>query len=185
MEDPQNKECQNTAVNQEYLNSLLEMGIPEDIAIQALNITNNESLEIAATQALELMDGGSDDNWEDICESFKMVFVINSELGMGVGKTAAQVAHAAVGLYKILMNKPEECAKLDSWQEEGEKKIVLRGTNEGHLKELTTLAASYNIPHYAVRDAGLTEIPANSFTVLGLFGLEEEVDKVTKKLRLL
>lgn len=53
-------------------------------------ITNNESLEIAATQALELMDGGSD-NWEDIIESYKMVFVVNTALEMGVGKTAAQV----------------------------------------------------------------------------------------------
>lgn len=35
-----------------------------------------------------------------------MVFVVNTELGMGVGKIAAQVGHAAVGLYKVMASKP-------------------------------------------------------------------------------
>lgn len=37
---------------------------------------------------------------------YKMVFVVNTELGMGVGKIAAQVGHAAVGLYKVMASKP-------------------------------------------------------------------------------
>ncbi|KAM4740667.1 uncharacterized protein FYW61_002357 isoform 2-T2 [Anableps anableps] len=39
-----------------------------------------------------------------------MVFVVNMDLGMGVGKIAAQVGHAAVGLYQALQEK-------NSWRE--------------------------------------------------------------------
>ena len=33
-----------------------------------------------------------------------MVFVVNTSLKMGSGKMAAQVGHAAVGLYKLCQN---------------------------------------------------------------------------------
>ena len=39
---------------------------------------------------------------------YKMVFVVNTELNMGVGKIAAQVGHAAVGLYKIMSSQPQK-----------------------------------------------------------------------------
>lgn len=32
-----------------------------------------------------------------------MIFVINMELQMGVGKVAAQVAHAALGMHRLLL----------------------------------------------------------------------------------
>lgn len=49
-----------------------------------------------------------------------MVFVVNTELDMGVGKIAAQVGHAAVGLYKILASKPEKYDyKLSQWGDFG------------------------------------------------------------------
>nr|BAN20891.1 unkown protein [Riptortus pedestris] len=172
--------------NPEYLKCLMEMGISQTTAEQALRTTNNSSLEAAASCALELHEVSDEENWEDIDENFKMVFVVNSSLKMGVGKIAAQVAHAAVDLYKLcLLNKAEECVKLACWQDSGEKKIVLSGKDELELIDLAKKALELNIPHYVVRDAGLTEVPENSLTVLGLFGTEEEVDKVTKHLRLL
>jgi len=42
-----------------------------------------------------------------------------------------------------------------------------------------------NLEYYVVVDAGRTEIPEGSLTVLGLFGAVEQVDKVTKELPLL
>jgi len=39
---------------------------------------------------------------------YKMVFVVNTELNMGVGKIATQVGHAAVGLYKILSSQSQK-----------------------------------------------------------------------------
>ena len=51
---------------------------------------------------------------------YKMVFVVNMELDMGAGKIAAQVGHAAVGLYKILASKPQKYDHmLSQWDDFG------------------------------------------------------------------
>lgn len=51
---------------------------------------------------------------------YKMVFVVNTELDMGAGKIAAQVGHAAVGLYKILASKPQKYDHmLSQWDDFG------------------------------------------------------------------
>lgn len=51
---------------------------------------------------------------------YKMVFVVNTELNMGVGKVAAQVGHAAVGLYKVLSSKPQKYDyMLSQWDDFG------------------------------------------------------------------
>lgn len=55
-----------------------------------------------------------------------MVFVVNTELNMGVGKVAAQVGHAAVGLYKILSSQSQKYDHmLAQWDDFGS---VLRQT---------------------------------------------------------
>ena len=51
---------------------------------------------------------------------YKMVFVVNTELNMGVGKIAAQVGHAAVGLYRILSSQAQKYDhKLAQWDDFG------------------------------------------------------------------
>jgi hypothetical protein len=57
----------------------------------------NQSVELAAAYLLnsETSDefGESlEDDWEDVEYNFKMVFVVNTELNMSIGKTAAQVS---------------------------------------------------------------------------------------------
>ena len=50
--------------------------------------------------------GTSDSSEDELLEAgdfYKMVFVVNAELGMGVGKVAAQVAHAALNLYRLVV----------------------------------------------------------------------------------
>ena len=52
---------------------------------------------------------------------YKMVFVVNTELNMGPGKIAAQVGHAAVGLYKELASKPQKYDyMLSQWDDFGQ-----------------------------------------------------------------
>lgn len=46
-------------------------------------------MELAAAYLLN--SGESDEEWEDVEQSCKMVFVVNTDLKMSVGKTAAQV----------------------------------------------------------------------------------------------
>jgi len=41
-----------------------------------------------------------------------MVFVVNSELTMGIGKTASQVAHAAIGLYRLLIEEQQRFGEM-------------------------------------------------------------------------
>lgn len=67
--------------------------------------TGNDSVESAATFLLNEVDvneiqnkmqyvnvgDSSEDEWEDVEEAYKMVFVVNTDLNMSVGKTAAQV----------------------------------------------------------------------------------------------
>ena len=51
---------------------------------------------------------------------FKMVFVVNAELDMGVGKIAAQVAHATMGVYKILMDNHQRYGEMIlQWEQFG------------------------------------------------------------------
>lgn len=63
---------------------------------------------------------------------------------------------------------------------------MLRGVDEAHLRELELAAQSNEGLHVNTTvDAGLTQIPAGSITVLGLFGQEQVIDKVTGELPLL
>ena len=65
-----------------------------------------------------------------------MVFVVNTSLGMGVGKTAAQVGHATLALYKSLLIETAEVANVRKWEDQGAKKIVVKGLSAEHLTSL-------------------------------------------------
>ncbi|KAK4881099.1 hypothetical protein RN001_004418 [Aquatica leii] len=117
--------------------------------------------------------------------SYKMIFVVNTSLNMGIGKIAAQVAHASLGLYRTLIEYHTMEQAVDKWTNEGEKKVVLKGENHLHLQELQKQAEFSNVHSYLVHDAGKTQIAPNSVTVLGLFGEEKLVNSVTGNLNLL
>ncbi|KAG5895380.1 hypothetical protein JTB14_029603 [Gonioctena quinquepunctata] len=186
--------------NEDFLHQLVSMGITHDIANQALFCTGNESVDQAVEYIFNNQEegpenvpgkpqnevsGSEDESFEDEdVQHYKMTFVVNMSLKMGVGKIAAQVGHACLGLYRD-MAKLEKQDGLLIWEQIGEKKIVLKGTDELHLKELFEKAKAKNIPCYLIRDAGHTQIAAGSVTVLSLFGLEEDVNEITGKLSLL
>jgi len=64
-----------------------------------------------------------DDDIEDYIgdgSQYKMVFVVNGELGMGIGKTAGQVAHASLGLYREIIAEQQRFGEmLLSWEQYG------------------------------------------------------------------
>ncbi|KAM3838067.1 putative peptidyl-tRNA hydrolase 2, partial [Diretmus argenteus] len=169
-------------VNPVFLQQLRELDIPEEAAKQALLHTRNVSAEEAAMyyfNKLENEEEGDDDLM------FKMVFVVNMDLAMGVGKVAAQVGHAAVGLYQALQEKNSWREMAWKWDHGGAKKVVVQGINMAHLLELQALAMSLSLPTYLVQDAGLTQVEAGSRTVLAIMGEEEMVNNVTGSLKLL
>uniref|UniRef100_A0A8C8RTR6 peptidyl-tRNA hydrolase n=1 Tax=Pelusios castaneus TaxID=367368 RepID=A0A8C8RTR6_9SAUR len=161
------------------LASLRELGVPEAAARRALALTGN----VAA--AAELYFSGLETQERAAGGGYKMVFVVNMELALGVGKVAAQVGHAAVGLYQLIQEKSTEREMSCQWDECGAKKVVVQGANTAHLMDLQALALSLELPTYLVQDAGRTQVPAGSYTVLAIIGEEEIVNKVTGKLRLL
>lgn len=115
--------------------------------------------------------------------SYKMVLVVNSQLKMGKGKIAAQCAHAAVGVVEECGNQPKHKYAFDYWSANGQPKIAVQTTE---LDALRKAAKKSGLPYYLVCDAGKTQIPAGSHTVLAIGpGLIEEVDALTGDLRLL
>ncbi|XP_053204080.1 probable peptidyl-tRNA hydrolase 2 [Panonychus citri] len=177
--------------NAEILNQIISMGISKEKAIRALYLTGNNSVEAAISWIFENNDSGPEaaeiGNLDAApFQEYKMVFAVNCSLNMGVGKTAAQVAHAALGLQMFLLENDKIFGcQLTRWNETGETKVVLKAENAEQLNILAAKAQSFRLPNYLVADAGRTQIPAGSVTVLSIFGPIDLVDQVTGQLKLL
>ena len=114
----------------------------------------------------------------------KMVFVVNHSLKMGKGKIAAQVGHGAVqSVMKAGAKKPEY---LEAWLASGQKKICVKGDDADHLSRIESQAKQNHILTSCVHDAGHTQIPSGSFTILALGPAESEaLEPITGTLKLL
>jgi peptidyl-tRNA hydrolase, PTH2 family len=115
---------------------------------------------------------------------YKMVFVVRGEIRLTCGKTAVQVAHAAVMLVDVARKR--KAPALDGWFAEGQKKIAVVADTLDDLTQLERQARGMGLPTVIVEDAGLTEVPAGTKTVLGIGpGRREEIDAITGSLPLL
>ena len=115
---------------------------------------------------------------------YKQVIVFRSDLRLSRGKTAAQAGHAAVSAAEEARKHRKEW--FDGWLREGQCKIAVKVTNEKTLTELDEQAKEMGLPCALIVDRGLTEIPPNTVTCLGIGPAPaERVDKVTGKLPLL
>ncbi len=132
-----------------------------------------------------------------------MYLIVREKLGMSIGKTAAQCAHASqmLLLNYIELDKdvnwtaaahgdPVEQAKTErvmifkNWLNSSFRKVVLKADD----KEWHKIAGSFveGVMRVTVVDAGLTEIAAGSETVIGIWPMKRsEVPKVIKKLQVL
>lgn len=110
--------------------------------------------------------------------------VVRRDLGMGTGKIAAQVAHAAVmGAERTKAHKREW---FDSWFEGGQAKVVVKVQSMEELIEVRKRAESLRLPVVQVQDSGLTQIPPGTTTCIGIGPAPAElVDRVTSDLKLL
>lgn len=117
-------------------------------------------------------------------EEVKMVLVVNNNLKMGKGKIAAQVGHAAVS--STLKCGKEAPDLLESWLASGQKKICVKGTDADHLLQLEKVASNKGILSTKIHDAGHTQIPSGSLTVLALGpDTESLLSSITGELKLL
>ena len=115
---------------------------------------------------------------------YKQVIAVRTDLGMSKGKTAVQVAHGAISsAERARVTKQEEWR---AWMREGQKKVAVKVTSEEELLELRRQAVNHSLTFALIRDAGMTELPPGTITVLGIGpGKAEVVDEVTGELKLL
>ena len=113
----------------------------------------------------------------------KQAIVIRSDLQMGRGKAAAQASHASLSAYKKCERENPDDAH--SWEEEGQKKIVLKVGSEEELLSLYERMKK-EIPCALIRDAGHTQLEPGTITCFGAGPAEESlINKYTKELKLL
>ena len=114
---------------------------------------------------------------------YKLVIVVRTDLGISKGKMAAQVAHAAVNC--SLKSKKSDSSNFKKWYSEGQKKVVVKGTNESLLRELQQHARDIGLTCSLVSDAGLTEVPPGTVTCLGIGpASESKINEITGNLSL-
>ena len=99
-------------------------------------------------------------------DEIKQAIIIRSDLEMSRGKIAAQAAHASLMSYFEAEHVDSKITK--SWLDTGEKKIVLKVSDEESLVKLYNAFKFRKVPCALVTDAGLTEIPPGSKTALGI-----------------
>jgi len=110
----------------------------------------------------------------------KQAIVARTDIGMGQGKLAAQVAHASLSAYQDAGRRARK-----KWQGEGQKKVVLKGDSESQLFALADKAETEGIPYAVVRDAGHTQLEPGTVTALAVGPARDElVDRVTGDLSL-
>ena len=127
----------------------------------------------------------------DQTDPLVMYLIVRESLNMGVGKIAAQCAHAAQMVllrFQMLIqnqealnqNDREKLLNTQVWVGESFRKVVLRADD----KEWEKLKQEFDC--FVVRDAGLTEVAPNTETVIGLWPMRKSTrPKILQRLQVL
>ena len=112
----------------------------------------------------------------------KLALVVRTDLDMGRGKIAAQVAHAAVAA--VLSGAAG--ADFTAWLSDGQPKVVLKVATEEDLAVVVRDALAAGLPVETVRDAGRTQVTPGTLTCCAVGPAQSQlVDAVTGRLSLL
>ncbi len=99
-------------------------------------------------------------------EGPSMALIVRKDLSLSAGKVAVQCSHAAVSC--ALTAKKTESRIMERWQSSGSRKVCLAIDNLESMKLILGKAKSAGLITYLVKDAGHTEVPAGTVTVLGI-----------------
>ncbi len=107
----------------------------------------------------------------------RMYIVVNSDLAMGKGKVAAQVGHGVAAVIRYMENNavvPEVRRVYEKWSVGSETKIVVKASEDTLLHLAAKYPRSKATFCMPVLDAGRTQIPHGSLTVIAFVPLEEK-----------
>ena len=109
--------------------------------------------------------------------------VVRRDLKMGRGKAAAQVAHGAIAaMEETWKSNPEMVRK---WSQSGQMKVVLQVDDLKALRVIKITCHKMGIPCVEINDAGRTQLPPGTTTVLGIGPWWTlDIDKITGDLKL-
>jgi len=98
-------------------------------------------------------------------DATSMALIVRRDVVMSAGKMAVQCAHAAV----TCTRRARQHGRLyDRGLEGGARRVCLAAEDEAHLNEVRALAEAHQVVHALITDAGRTELPPGTVTVLGL-----------------
>ncbi len=115
---------------------------------------------------------------------YKQVIIVRTDLKMGKGKLAVQVAHASVSsLEQARKYKPKW---VEAWFAENQRKICVKVNSDKELRILKGRIDENELPNALIEDAGLTQLEPGTVTCLGIGPVPSEVaDRYTGELKLL
>jgi PTH2 family peptidyl-tRNA hydrolase len=112
----------------------------------------------------------------------KLALIVRTDLGMGRGKIAAQVAHAAVAAALGSLGGPD----FAEWLRDGQPKVVLKVTSGEDLQDLAGQARAAGLPVELIRDAGRTQLTPGTLTCCAIGpAASDRIDALTGGLSLL
>jgi PTH2 family peptidyl-tRNA hydrolase len=110
----------------------------------------------------------------------KQAIIARTDVQMGRGKLAAQVAHAAVAAADAAASEIRQ-----QWKQAGQKKIVLQISSKEDVFTHVERAERDGLPTAVIRDAGHTQIEPETITCAGIGpGPDADVDQITGDLSL-
>ena len=111
-------------------------------------------------------------------EELTMVLVTRQDLHLSKGKLAAQCSHAAAEC--VLIAKRKSPRKLDQYLRNGARNIVCKVPDMVSLRQVLARAKKAGLICHLVTDAGHTEIPPGTETVVGIGpGHRGDIDMIT------
>ena len=166
-------------------------GCSRKAAARAVEAAGEGGIELAVDLVLSTMSS----HWSSASDvmaaanappPMKMVVIVREDLGMGVGKIAAQVSHATLGAYKATKRKPGGEETLLIWEQGGEPTIVLKVSDSAALDECVKQAEARELVACPIADAGRTEVAPGTVTCCAIGPAENpRIDEVTGRLSLL
>ena len=113
----------------------------------------------------------------------KLVLVVRNDLKMGKGKAAAQCSHASVMAFQQATKKEPNLLRL--WLLTGQRKVVVKTEDESSIRQVQNTARRLGLLTSVVHDAGHTQVPSGSLTVIGVGpGPADLIDEATGHLKL-